>query len=591
MGYGTSGDAGMAQATEPAVPGEESETATGIALLRGLLDDTADMAAVLDLDGRLRYLNRGGRRLLVLPVDAEVERMSGFEVVAASDLQTLEGDVMPALHLDGWWTGTLTLITSAGGEVPTRSTLRVHRSPDGSPLQFTWVARDVSTEKAVYERLHKKIFEDELTSLPHRSIFLDRLDLSLRRTQGDAAPVALLFVSIDRFKEKVDRFGREAGDELLRLVAARLHGLRGPADTVSRWDGDEFVYMCEASLGEVDAEGLGARIVAAFEVPFTAGGAEVFLTASVGMSTARPGEIGTDQLLRQADAAGQMAKQRGGGTVHVFDEAMQVRALRRAEVEDALRGAPDRGELVLHFQPEVSLRTNEIVAVEALVRWQHPEWGLVAPSEFVPVAETSNLILELGTWVLTCGMHQCAQWRASFGAGAPMVAINISARQFLQDDFVELVASTLERTGAEPQDICLEITESILMDDIELTIATLRRLKGLGVMLAVDDFGTGYSSLSYLRRFPVDILKVDQSFVSGLGHDPEDSAIVQAVVHMGRALQLTTVAEGVETAHHLIELRELDCDIAQGYHFARPRPAEAITRMLEAGPDWMRVSA
>jgi EAL domain-containing protein (putative c-di-GMP-specific phosphodiesterase class I) len=300
--------------------------------------------------------------------------------------------------------------------------------------------------------------------------------------------------------------------------------------------------------------------------------------------------MGTDQLLRQAEAAGQMAKRHTGGTIHRFDEEMQARALRRAEVEDSLRGAADRGELVLHFQPEVSLRTNQIVAVEALIRWHHPEWGLVAPAEFIPVAEASHLILEVGAFVLRSGMDQCARWRGLLPDRAPIVAINISPRQFVQDDFVGLVAATLEETGADPADVCLEITESVLMDDLDVTVATLRRLKALGVLLAVDDFGTGYSSLSYLRAFPVDIIKVDQSFVSGLGHDPEDSAIVQAVVHMGRALQLTTVAEGVETAHQLIELRELDCDIAQGYHFARPAPAESITQMLLAGTDWLRVT-
>ena len=576
----------MSQA-EPALPGGQREAHVEAEHLRALLADTADMAAVLDPEGRVGYLNRAGRRLLVLPADVGAGSLSAFEVVAAADLRVLEVDVFPALHLDGWWTGNLTLITTSGAEVPTRSTLRLHPSADGADPQITWVARDISTEKAVYERLHKKIFEDELTGLPHRSIFLDRLDLSLRRTAADAAPVALLFVSIDRFKEKNDRFGREVGDLLLRLVAERLDKLRGPTDTLSRWGGDEFVVMCE---GELDVEAVAARFLTAFDEPFRVGSTEVFLTASVGVSAAPPGGVATDQLLRQADAAGQMAKQRGGGTIHHFDEEMQARALRRAEVEDALRGAPEREELVLHYQPEVSLRTNQIVAVEALVRWQHPDWGLVAPGEFVSVAENSNLILELGTWVLSTAMDQCARWHSSFGPGAPTVAINISARQFLQDDFVELVASTLERTGAEPGQICLEITESVLMDDVDLTVATLRRLKALGVQLAVDDFGTGYSSLSYLRRFPVDVLKVDQSFVSGLGHDPEDSAIVQAVVHMGRALQLTTVAEGVETAHHLIELRELDCDVAQGYHFARPRPVEAITRMLEAGPDWMKVT-
>jgi diguanylate cyclase (GGDEF)-like protein/PAS domain S-box-containing protein len=578
----------MSQAAEPASPGGQREAHVDAEHLRALLADTADMAAVLDPEGRVSYLNRAGRRLLVLQADVGAGSLSAFEVVAAADLRVLEVDVFPALHLDGWWTGNLTLITTSGAEVPTRSTLRLHPTTDGASPQITWIARDISTEKAVYERLHKKIFEDELTGLPHRSIFLDRLDLSLRRT-GDPAPVALIFVSLDRFKEKNDRFGREVGDLLLRLVAERLDRLRGPTDTVSRWGGDEFVVMCEGPA-DLDVEEVVTRFQSAFADPFVVADNEIFLTASVGVSVAPPGDVGTDQLLRQADAAGQMAKQRGGATVHHFDEDMQARAHRRAEVEDALRGATEREELVLHYQPEVSLRTNAIVAVEALVRWQHPDWGLVAPGEFVAVAENSNLILELGTWVLGTAMDQCAKWHATFGGSAPSVAINISPRQFLQDDFVELVATTLERTGADPADICLEITETVLMDDVDLTVATLRRLKGLGVQLAVDDFGTGYSSLSYLRRFPVDILKVDQSFVSGLGHDPEDSAIVQAVVHMGRALQLTTVAEGVETAHHLIELRELDCDVAQGYHFARPRPVEAINRMLEAGPDWMKVT-
>jgi len=592
MNTGQAGPRGtMAQTADPAPPEGDNQEGADPFHLRALLADTLDLAAVVErTTGRLRYLNRGGYRMLALPAAVDPSQVTVFELLTAADRDLVETDMRPALRADGWWTGNLTLVTANGTEVPTRSTVRMQLDPDGEATRLTWIARDVSTEKAVYERLHKKIFEDELTGLPHRSIFLDRLDLALRRNQPDALPVALLYLSLDRFKEKNDRFGREVGDLLLRAVAQRLDSIRGGTDTVSRWGGDEFVFMCEALEPTVDPVDLALRVADAFRLPFDAAGHEAFLTASIGVATAQPGAVGTDQLLREADAAGQMAKNRGGGTVHIFDAGMQARAMRRAVVEDSLRGAVDRGELVLHYQPEVSLRTNEIVAVEALLRWQHPEWGLVSPGEFVPVAETSNLILELGSWVLTTAMEQCAAWRAQIPAHAPSVAINISARQFLQDDFVALVASTLDRTGADPADICLEITESILMDDIDVTVATLRRLKALGVQLAVDDFGTGYSSLSYLRRFPVDILKVDQSFVNGLGHDPEDSAIVQAVVHMGRALQLTTVAEGVETAHHLIELRELDCDIAQGYHFARPGPAEAIARMLEAGPDWIRVT-
>jgi diguanylate cyclase (GGDEF)-like protein len=551
--------------------------------LRALLSDTGDLTAVLDPDGKCTYLNRAGRRLLAVSPEVSVRSLSLFDLVSEANQALLHDEVIPALDSAMFWSGQLILATMTGTEVPTRTTIRVH--PAGGRL--TWVARDVTTEKVIADHLSFKAFYDPLTGLRHRTLFLDKLDLSLRRVDDEAVPVAVLFVSLDRFKEKNDRFGRDVGDELLKAVARRLPITLEEDDTVARWGGDEFVVLREGVLDDDEALVMAGRITKAFEDPFLVNGLELFLTASVGIATAGPGEMSTDELLRHADAAGQMAKQRGGGVAHIYDEEMQARAQRRAEVEDALRGAADRGELVLYYQPEVLLRTNEIVAVEALIRWHHPDWGLVSPAEFVPVAEAGSLILEIGQFVLQEAMAQCARWRAQFGDRAPSVAINLSARQFGQDDFVEAVASTLASTGADPEAICLEITESILMDDVELTVATLRRLKGLGIRLAVDDFGTGYSSLSYLRRFPVDILKVDQSFVSGLGHDPEDSAIVQAVVHMGRALNLTTVAEGVETAHHLIELRELDCDIAQGYHFARPHPAEAITRLLAAGSDWL----
>ena len=550
-------------------------------LLGALLADSGELAAVLDREGRFRYLNPAGRRLLGV-VGGVLPQSSAFELVAEVDRSVLEVDLLPALDERGSWVGTLHVVAASGSQIPTRSTLRVHRD-DGAEL-LTWVARDVSTERAVYERLHKKVFEDELTGLPHRSIFLDRLDLSLRRSHPGAPEVVLLFVTLDHFRDRQDRLPEALQGELLRSVATRLDGLRRDQDSVSRWGDDEFVFLTEDEADDVAAR----RIQEAFATPIPVGDVEVFLTASIGVARGRPGAVTTDLLLRQADAASQVARRRGGGAVQSFDGGMQDRARRRAEIEDALRGAAGRGELLLHYQPEVSLRTNEIVAVESLVRWQHPEWGLIAPSEFIPVAESSNLILELGSWVLETATEQCGRWRARYGDRTPMVAVNISSRQFEQDDFVELVAGALERSGAEAGDLCLEITESILMDDVERTIATLERLKALGVQLAVDDFGTGYSSLSYLRRFPVDVLKVDQSFVSGLGHDAEDSAIVQAVVAMGRALQLTTVAEGVETGHHVIELRELDCDLAQGYHFARPRPAEVITEVLDAGPDWMQ---
>lgn len=574
----------QARGPEPNRTAAPSAAGLEIAHLQALLEDSIDLAAVIEWTGTVRYLNRAGRRMLGVagPLQGPID---GLSLVAEADRGLITAEVLPALRADGWWTGNIAL-TGSGTEVPTRSTLRVQPADEGTVI--TWLARDISTEKRVFETLRGKIFEDELTRLPHRSIFLDRLDLALRRTGGGPGAVGLLFISLDRFKEKNDRFGRVMGDELLRAVGQRLATACGPADTAARWGGDEFVFLSEGDPQSLDAMALAARVAEVFATPFDVTGIELFQTASIGASLGLSGETNLDQLLRQAEAAGQMAKQRGGEAIHLFDEEMQARALRRAEVEDALRGAADRGELVLHYQPEVSLRTNEIVAVEALVRWQHPDWGLVAPSEFVPVAEASSLILELGGFVLDSAMRQWASWRADLGERSPAVAVNISPKQFIQEDFADLVARTLECTGADPGGICLEITESVLMDDLDGTVATLKALKSLGVQLAVDDFGTGYSSLSYLRAFPVDIIKVDQSFVSGLGKDPEDSAIVEAVVRMGQALRLVTVAEGVETAHHLIELRELDCDIAQGYHFARPAPAEAITPMLRAGRDWLR---
>jgi len=562
----------------------EAARAVDPVLLASLLEDSIDLAAVLEWNGRVRYLNRAGRRMLGVAED-RADPVDALSLVAAADRGLVTSEVLPALRTDGWWTGNLTLAGS-GTEVPTRSTLRAHGEEGASVL--TWLARDISTEQRVFETLRGKIFEDELTHLPHRSIFLDRLDLALRRTGGEPSAVALAFVSLDRFKEKNDRFGRIVGDDLLRAVGQRLAERCGAAETAARWGGDEFVVLAEGSPDALRAEDLAAKVAGVFATPFDVSGLELFQTASIGATRGLPGEDTLDQLLRQAEAAAQMAKQRGGESIHLFDEEMQARALRRAEIEDALRGAPDRGELVLHYQPQVSLRTTEIVAVEALVRWQHPQWGLVAPAEFVAIAEGSSLILELGGFVLREAMRQWAAWHALLGDRAPAVAINISPRQFLEEDFADLVADELERSGADPARICLEITESILMHDLDNTVATLKSLKALGVQLAVDDFGTGYSSLSYLRAFPIDILKVDQSFVSGLGKDPEDSAIVEAVVRMGQALRLTTIAEGVETAHHLIELRELDCDLAQGYHFARPAPAEAITPMLQAGRDWLR---
>ncbi len=551
---------------------------------RLLADHVSDLVAIFDADGRIRALNRAGRRMLRLDA-GDLPPLAVHDLVAATDRPRV-AEIIQSVRDGGSWSGPLTMQSSVTGDFPTRSTLCA--LPGDGAGALGWVAKDTTTDRDVIKSLRERAFYDPLTGLSHRSLFLDRLDLLLRRVRDEVSTVAVLFFTPDRFKEKVNRFEQGAASLLLKAIAKRIPEHLRDGQSLHRWGDEDFVVLCESVDGDADAQRIAMAIAEAFVLPFRVGRREVFLTASSGVALGRPGEMTTDELIRHADAAAQLARSAGGGAIRLFDEELRARAVRRAELEDALHGAGERGELVLFYQPEVRLRTNQIVACEALLRWRHPTWGVVSPAEFIPVAESSNLILDIGAWVLHEALTQCATWAAQFTDRPPLtVAVNISSRQFAMDDFERQIADVLDATGASPSSVCLEITESVLLDDAEETIAKLNALKDLGVQLAIDDFGTGYSSLSYLRRFPVDILKVDQAFVSGLGHDPEDSAIVQAVVHMGQALQMTTLAEGVETAHHVIELRELDCDIAQGFHFARPVPVEAFTAMLEAGDDWL----
>ena len=552
-------------------------------------DHLNDLVAIFDADGRLLFLNRTGRRLLRIGADVELPPLQLSDLPAPADRGRFDGILASVLEGDTW-SGSMSIAAPVTGEFPTRSTICQLELDDGAP-GIGWIAKDTTTDRDVIKSLRERAFYDPLTGLSHRSLFLDRLDLLLRRVSDDPSSVCVLFVTPDRFKEKINRFEHGVGDLVLKTIATRIPRHLRADQSLHRWGDEDFVVLCERVEDETDALTVADAVAAAFAEPFPVGRREIYFTASTGVALGRPGEMSTDELIRHADAAGQLAKRTGGGTIRMFDEELRARALRTAELEDALRGAADRGELVLHYQAEVLLRTNQIIGCEALLRWRHPEWGLVAPGEFIPVAESSNLILDIGTWVLRESLNQAARWAEEFPERQPLtVAVNISPKQFALDDFEHQVAALLAETGADPANICLEITESVLLDDAEETIQKLNRLKAIGVHLAIDDFGTGYSSLSYLRRFPVDVLKVDQAFVSGLGHDPGDSAIVQAVVHMGQALHMTTLAEGVETAHHVIELRELNCDIAQGFHFARPVPAAKFAAMLAAGDDWLDVS-
>ena len=426
-------------------------------------------------------------------------------------------------------------------------------------------------------------FHDTLTALPNRALFADRLGQALARRERRPTEAAVLFLDIDRFKWVNDSLGHAAGDELLVGVAHRLQRVLRPGDTVARFGGDEFVVLCEEMGSGDEALLVADRMRHVLAAPFELGGREIGLTASIGIALASTSTHDTpDALLRDADAAMYRAKERGRDRVELFDDQMRSRAMARLETESALRRALEYGQMKVYYQPVVKLSTGRVAGVEALVRWNHPERGLVSPSEFITVAEETGLIVALGGFVLTEACLQVARWNCRHPASPPLtVSVNLSAHQLRTRGLRDLVIRALKQSGLQPRFLCLEITETALVEDADASRAALDGLKDLGVTLAVDDFGTGYSSLIYLRRFPVGVLKIDRSFVVGLGTNAEDTAIVSGVVGLARALGMLAVAEGVETPEQAVRLAELGCPLGQGYHWSKPLSARQMERWLK----------
>jgi diguanylate cyclase (GGDEF)-like protein/PAS domain S-box-containing protein len=450
------------------------------------------------------------------------------------------------------------------------------------------VLGDVVERQLTDDDIRHRALHDPLTGLPNRLLFLDRVGQATERQRRRRDILtAVLVLDLDRFKLVNESLGHRAGDELLAAAAPRLKQAVRSADTVAHLSGDEFGILLEDITGEQDAIEMAERIAGVFARPFVLDGDEHFVTTSIGIALAEGGERGED-LLRDADAAMHRAKERGRARYELFDEALRGRALSRLRVENDLRRALDRDELTLHYQPLVSLRDRQMVSVEALVRWDHPERGRISPADFIPVAEENGLIEPIGRWVLEHACRQAAEWCRARPDAAPLtMGVNLSAAQLANPALAQTVATALRVSGLDPSCLALELTESMLVGDTEQLSETLVALKALGLRLVLDDFGTGYSSLSYLTRLPLDSLKVDRSFVDGLGTESRDTAVTEAIIAMSRALSLRVVGEGAETAQQVAELARLGCDLVQGFYFSRPVEAEEITRMLTEGPAWL----
>jgi len=441
------------------------------------------------------------------------------------------------------------------------------------------ILADALAQRASEDDIRYQALHDGLTGLPNRVLFMDRLAHALSRPDAE---VAVVLLDIDDFKLVNDSLGHGAGDELLTQLAPRLHGALRPGDTIARLGGDEFVVLLEQIPDEHAAARIAERMVAAFELPFELDAGEHFAKASLGIALAGDSDRLPANLVRDADAAMYQAKSGGRGRFEVFDRAMRLRSVERLSLENDLRRALERDELRIAYQPIVSLVDRSIVSVEALLRWQHPERGLVGPDQFIPVAEESGLIDPIGRWVLERACMQAAEWHATMPDARPLgIAVNLSMRQLTQRDLEATVAAALALSGVEPSSVCLEITESVLLDEPESVSETIRRVAALGVRFVLDDFGTGYSSLAYLTQLPIDGLKVDRSFVDALGSDRRSTAITTAIVRMAQALSVDVIAEGVETELQLSALRELQCELAQGFFLHHPVTAQEISELLQ----------
>jgi len=554
------------------------EMATSQAKLQATLEAIPDVMLEMSLDGTYHDYHAPRSNTSFPPAEFFLGK-NVTEVLPADAAQAVMQALQEA-HAQGHSEGREFPLHTSKGDFWFEISLTRKLDPSASEPRFIVLSRNVTQRKASEDEINKLAFYDPLTNLPNRRLMVDRLRQALAVSSRSNRFGALQFIDLDNFKTLNDTQGHDMGDLLLQQVAQRLSDCMRQGDTVARLGGDEFVVMVE-ELSDVreeaaaQAEMVGEKILATIGKPYRLGGLEYAITPSIGITLYCGNTQSTDELLKQADMAMYQSKSAGRNTLRFFDPAMQAVITRRVGLESDIRQGILKGEFALHYQPQIN-RDNALIGAEVLLRWPHPQRGWVSPAEFIPLAEDSGLILPLGNWVLETACTQLAQWATDIRFAHLTLAVNVSARQFRQPDFVPYVVDLIAYTGVEPRRLKLELTESLLVDDIEETTTKMMSLRAHGVGFSLDDFGTGYSSLSYLKRLPLEQLKIDQSFVRDLMTDPNDAAIALAVITLGHSLGLKVIAEGVETQAQRDHLHAQGCDAYQGYQLGRPMPLEAF---------------
>ncbi len=549
---------------------------------RSAFDYAAIGMALVSAEGRWLQVNHSLCRLLDY-TERELQMTDLLTVIHHDDtgaifehIKRLVKGQLPVFQVE------LRLRHKQGREVWVLASVSLASQNQNQPLHLIFQMQDITDRKLAEEQLQHDAFHDALTGLPNRAMFLDHLRLAIARMQRrEGIGFAVLYLDVDRFKVINDSLGHTVGDQLLNGIARRLENTLRPGDTVARLGGDEFILLIEELHGEVEAISVAERIQKELQVAFDLSGREVFATVSIGISSSWTSYLNPEDIVRDADTAMYRAKQHGKARHEIFDGEMHRHATSVLQLETDMRHALERGEFYVHYQPIVELADFKLRGFEALLRWQHPERGYISPVEFIPIAEETGLIIPLGEWILREACAQMNRWQKIFPADPPLsVSVNLSSKQFIQQDLIKQVARIITETGIDPKGLKLEITESMVMDNVETAIEMLKQLRALGLKLSIDDFGTGYSSLSYLHRFPVNTLKIDRSFVTRMADNSENLEIVRTIITLAQTLGMDVVAEGVEKQEQLTMLRDLGCENGQGYFFSKPVDAKGAEKII-----------